>query len=348
VRNLPVFLALAALLLAPIAVHGEEEAAANVGGVATLTYRTHRDFDLLLPKEGYRPVGTAFPLAGCLGSDYAAKLDGTALAVDSDGDGTLDVRAEGPTALVTFRGKTTSGAPASYSVRLINAAGWKFAASGVMVGKLGETKVQLLDQNGNGRYDDYGEDAMIVGRGKHATWLSKAVSVAGKLYAIDVSPDGSRLSWKPFAGETGTLDLSGCETKAKVLSVVVRSLDGRYSFDMAKARGATVVPAGSYRIETGEIGLGTNRLKVGPGRMESIVVGKDAAAEVAWGGPVTAEFRVYRQGDQVGMKPSDVWYFGRSGEQYHTWFPTGESPTFTIRNADNGREITKAYFPGST
>jgi len=347
VNRLPLCLALLALVFAGVPAFGEKTSVADEGS-ATLAYRTHRDFKLILPKETFRPVGAKIDLSSCLSKSFATKLEGTALLLDSNGDGTLDVRAEGESALVTFRGKNAAGDPATYSVRLVNRSGWKYAASGVVAGTVGSTKVRILDANGNGSYADYGVDAMFVGRGHHAQHLSKAMHVGGKLYSIDVAKDGAKVTWRPFSGKTGTLDLSDCETKAKVLSVVVTSVDGDYSFDMAKHDGPTVVPAGRYELTAGELGLGDNRLKLRAGRAKAIEVGGEAPQVVAWGGPVTAAFRYRRVGAEVRMAPEDVWYHGRAGEEYHSWFPTGQSPTFRISNRKNGREIATAFFPGST
>ena len=88
-------------------------------------------------------------------------------------------------------------------------------------------KIRIIDQNNNGRYDEYGKDAMVVGQGRYASFLSKVINVRGKLYSIEVSRDGRTLTYEPYAGKSGTLDMTTkFATKGKLLSAIVRSEDG--------------------------------------------------------------------------------------------------------------------------
>lgn len=303
-----------------------------------LRHKTQRKWKLKLPREEFTPVGTALRI---LGSTFKTKMSGTALEIDTDGDGALDVKVDGTQAVVTLRGRD-----GQYAVRLVEKGGWKYAASGVMAGKLRGTRIRLIDQNNNGRYDDYGKDAMIVGRGKSASFLSRTVNVGGELLSIDVAENGQRIGFRPYAGETGSLTLS-CDTKAKVLGAVVRSVDGDHSFDVTHAKDGLRVPTGRYELVCGEIGLGSNRVKFATGRAKPIAVAKDADTSVGWGGPVRAEFAYRRRGGEVGLSPNEVWYYGAAGEQYVSWVPLGKSPKFTIFNRKTGREIAQAYFPGT-
>jgi hypothetical protein len=261
-----------------------------------------------------------------------------------------DKDAQVATGLVKLQGKSTDGKPFTYAARVVEAGkGWAFAASGAMSGKIGETKIRVIDQNNNGRYDDYGVDAVIVGRGQFACFLSHAVNVAGKLYSLEITPDGTALTYKPFEGKTGTLDLAtSAKIKAKVRSIVLRSTDGRYSFDAAKAGGGFAVPAGSYSLHSGELVLGDNTLKIRGGESKPLTVAADKKLEHVWGGPVRAEFAYQREGDQVGFDPAAIWYFGKGGEEYYDWAPLGKSPTFVISDLNSGEEILQVKFPGST
>ena len=201
-----------------------------------------------------------------------------------------------------------------------------------MVGRIGETKVQLIDQNNNGRYDDFGEDAMIVGRGKVACFLSRAVNVGGEVFAISVSPDGSELTYEPFTGEVGTLDMkSELDTKAKLMSVIVRSADGQYSFDLARVREGLKVPAGTYAFQSAKMGLGESVAYVRPGRIGQIAVKTGESTALSWGGPLQGEFKYAQAGGQIMISPADVTYFGRAGEEYFIWDPVGKSPEFSIK-----------------
>lgn len=81
-----------------------------------------------------------------------------------------------------------------------------------------------------------GVDAMILGIGKDAGFLSRMIHVDGVLHELEVATDGSSLSVTPGEGETGVLDFrSELETKGKLLSALVRSEDGRDCFDLARS-----------------------------------------------------------------------------------------------------------------
>jgi hypothetical protein len=322
-----------------------------------LAYRAYRKWDIVLPAEQFARVSGRVSNATCQGESFTAKLDGTALAIDTDGDGELDTTVTGKeddagnkAAVVTLRGTGRDGEPFTFSARLIDTgSGWQFSVAGAMVGMIGETKVQLIDQNNNGRYDDFGEDAMIVGRGKYATFLSRAMNVAGVLYEVAVAEDGSSLDLTPFDGDSGTLDMrSKLDTKGKLLSAIVKSRDGDFSFDLATFRRGVTVPAGTYDLYSAKLGLGKAEAYIRPGRMAAVEVAASETASVVWGGPVKGEFKYVRKGDQVAFSPDDVTYFGGAGEEYRVWDPVGKSPEFTIKEIKAGTEVAKALFPGSS
>lgn len=339
-----------ALVVSALPVVAQDSAAVGVTAsdpsTQELEYRTHRKWKLKLPAETFTPVGVGFPFEQTLGQRFAAKIDGTTLVIDSDGDGEFDVKVDGTDGRVTLKGKTPGGRSFSYAVRLVEKGGWHFAAGGAATTKIDGVRVQIIDQNNNGSYADYGVDALVVGRSKTASFLSKALNVGGKLYEIDVAKDGSKITYAPYAGPTGTLKLD-VDTKAKVLGAVLKSLDGQYSFEMSRAKDGLVVPAGKYFAHSGELGIGANRMRFIRGRSKAMKVEADKPVVVGWGGPVKAEFDYQRQGDKVGLSPEAVWYYGAQGEQYLDFKPLGKSPKFTFTNKKTGREIATAYFPGT-
>ncbi len=345
---------LAAALCLPtlvMVIPAQQDAAATTdardqqGFTVPLAHRGQRKWKLKLPNEQWKPVGTAFRLAKTHGHDFATKTEGTRLKVDSDGDGEFDVTLEGKTAFVILRGKSPAGKPTAYAVRLQNKSGWQYAPGGYLSGKVKDTPVKIIDQNGNGRFDDIGQDALIVGRGKVACLLSEAINVGGELYQARVS-DGTELVVTPYTGPTGKLQLE-CGTKGKVLSAIVQSTNGRYSFDMAKATAGMKVPVGGYRLVCGELGLAESRVKMVTGKSQPLAVAKNQTKKACWGGPVKAEFDYQRQDGKVHLSPAKVWYFGAAGEQYVGWVPLGASPKFTITNSADGKEVAQAHVPGS-
>lgn len=313
---------------------------------ATLTYKSCPKWTIDLPKETMSPVNGVIPIAHTGGNGFAALIDGTALAVDTNADGRPDVKAKGTKAFMTLKGKNDLGREFAYSVRLVNEGGWKFAASGMMIGRVKGVDVRLIDQDNNGRYNDFGIDAMIVGSGDAASFLSKIVNLDGELYALDVSTDGAEISLAKFDGESGTLNLSAYETQGDLASAVVSSMDDSVSFNLANAKQGIRVPTGEYKIVHGTVVAGSESAVIRAGKMKNLVVKSGEATNLAWGGPLRAEVTWTHQNGTLTIAPENLAYYGKAGEQYTNWKPDGQTPTFIVNDAKTGKEITKARFGG--
>lgn len=333
-------LCLAAFVLSPL-LSAQNEAA--------FEHRTYRKWSFDLPAATSAPVGQGIPIPHKNGENFAVEAKGTAVAVDIDGDQKTDVTVDADGGVVVLEGTAQSGRPFRYSARM-NAGmkGWSFTTAGAQVGTINGQKVQLIDQNLNGRYDDYGVDAMVVGRTSVASFLSKVINVDGDLFEIDVAADGNSVSYAPYTGVRGTLDIHGaCETKSKMVAAVVRSTDGRYSFELAKAIEGLKVPAGDYVLHSGAFGLGEGRVNFTQGRSRPMTVAAGEVSKPRWGGRLSGEFNYARQGGEVSFHPDHVWYFGTAGEQYVNFTPLGKSPIFAITDTRDQRELIRAQFPGS-
>jgi len=311
-----------------------------------LKYRVYRDWKITLPAETLTPIGKKVAFPQSCQQAFAVKLNGTALAVDTDGDGTSDVLVRGKQGTVTLRGKTKSGDKFTYAMRLRNAGGWKFVAGGAMVGKIGGQKIQLIDQNGNGRYNEFGKDAMIVGRRDEACFLSEVIAVNGKLLKLEIQPDGTSLKTTPYTGPAGTLDItSRYETDGRLISGIVASVDGKYSFELS--RKPSLVPAGEYLLYGGRVALGRNAVQIAKGNSSTFKVADGKTFRLAWGGPINISFTFERGGGKVRFSPELVSYHGQAGEHYVGWKPFGGSPEFQVTDLITGQRIAKAIFGGS-
>lgn len=335
---------------------------ASIGAAAGGTGRTTvaleakalRSWNILLPAERFAEVGSGIALAhrasNVQADRFAAVLEGSRLKLDLDGNGEMEALVEGEEGFVTLNGTSLQGNPLAYSVRLVQRKGqpWQYSCGSAMVGAIGETKLQFIDQNLNGSFADFGEDALVVGYDRAASLLSQVVSIDGSLYSIDVAADGSSFSYEPYSGDSGTLDLtSQFESKAKLEAVVVASADGKNSFSLAKAKNGLVVPAGEYKLLSGQVVLGDSKATLKGGRAKSFTVGAKAHQTVAWGGPVKAEFAYKRDGETVAFTPWDIWYYGQLGEEYSNFLPLGTSPEFVIADKATGEVLTTARFPGN-
>ena len=354
-------LSTAALALPALAGFAAAAGSASSALEVALKDKPTRSFAWELPAENWQPVSGTFPIAHAGGASFAVQKAGDALMVDCDGDGQTERRIEGrkdpdtqiTSAFVVLESERADGTPLRYGLRLRKRVkGWEWSTSTAAVGKLendgATTKIAVIDQDGDGVYGEIGEDALVVGSGKVCTFLSETVHVAGELYALQVAADGSSLELAPYEGATGTLDARAeLKTEGKLLAAVVRSVDGQHSFDLAKSRGGLKVPAGQYRVHRGHLGLGKAVVTVESGRMKPITVSAEEKTVLTWGGPAQAEFAYHRKGDELMIRPDEVWYYGAAGEEYKNWSPVGKSPEFTIKERKLGTELAKALFPGS-
>lgn len=318
-------------------IHAQDDGAKTT----KLRYKTISKWDIQLPAEKFTPVAGMI----AVGQGFATEIDGAALVIDCNGDGKTDEKAKGVAALITLKGGT-GGLNHDYAMRMVNEGGWKWASSGALEGKIAGTKVEIIDQDNNGRFDDFGADAIVVGKSDSAAFLSKVVNVGGSLYEIAFSENGSELSYKPYAGAAGTIDLtSEFKSKGKLTAVVIRNEGGEYSFELSSSKKGMLVPEGLYSIVSGKVEMGKESCLVRTGECKPIRVTADEPAVFAWGGPIRAEFAYERSGEDVTFSPSSLWFFGKAGEEYHTWIPDGAPPKFIIRD-EKGREITTAKFGG--
>jgi hypothetical protein len=203
-----------------------------------LKFKSYKKWNIVMPKEAFVRIsgGIKIPHAG--GKSFVTEIQGTALAIDTNADGKVDSWAKGTAGYATLKGRTTEGTPLRYAVRLRNAGGWHYASSGVMEGRVRGTVIRLIDQNNNGRYNDYGQDAMIVGKGSTASFLSRIINLAGSLYQVEVSEDGSTATTTPFVGESGTINLRGqFQSKGgKLVSAIIANSKGDVSFDVSSRK----------------------------------------------------------------------------------------------------------------
>lgn len=333
--------ALLLLIAGPVRAHEEEKEA------STLSFKSAPKWTINLPKETFLPVSKEIPIAHLGGTGFLAEMDGTALAVDTNGDGKTDTKAKGTAGFMTLKAKADNGREISYAVRLVNQAGWKFAASGFMAGKVKGTAIRLIDQNNNGKYNDYGADAMIVGNGDSASFLSRVVNLNGELFNLEVSADGVEVAVSPYIGQVGTLNLAGSFTTQGTLeSAVVTSADGQFSFNLAGEKKGMLVPTGAYDLAYGTVTQGSEVVRIRSGKMKKITVGSSALTSPAWGGPITADFKWTHVDGVLTIKPEDLFFFGNAGEEYYNWVPDGQPPAFVVKDAKNGRELLKARFGG--
>ncbi|MFT5154821.1 MAG: hypothetical protein ACI841_004829, partial [Planctomycetota bacterium] len=301
----------------------------------------------VLPKEEWSKVGGAIDLES--GFHFSTEKTGVSkLEVDTNGDGKLNAKVKGIGGFLTLSDKNSKGERFNYSVRVRNTgSNWEWSTSGVMTGTVRGKKLTLIDQNGNGRFDDFGRDAIVIGKGQAASFLSRIVNIGDSLYEVEVSTDGTNITSEPFAGETARLDVNkNWDGNGTLAAAIFVSKSRDISFDAASAKkGGMLVPTGEYRLTSGYAEKGGESVRIAAGRMPAVDLAANAKHEVQWGGPVTMEFSYRVKGESISVS-SDLKFFGNAGEEYHTFQPNAKSPKIMVKDAKTGKLIQSGRFGG--
>jgi hypothetical protein len=252
----------------------------------------------------------SIPFANAEGK-LLVKAAGKKVRLDSNGDGVVDDKdapavPAGETVKVRF---LLGGTPAEYPIR-IEAVEDQYVVLGsclVLEGTLDGCTIRLFDAEVDGTFATPGEDTVaIVEPGKDAAApdaaeapplpLGRILSVKGRLVEATPSGGGTRLTCRPYAGETALLVVkpgAGVES----CSLQLAHVDGLQYVRIGGPRPVRLVP-GTYRIAQSE-------MEVRPGR--------DAAAARKAKGDAPAP-------DADTLCLSGVWDFTGS-----------EGPTLTVR-----------------
>jgi hypothetical protein len=315
----------------------------------TLKYKAIPKFDLILPGEQWTDGTSGIPIAHRGGDRFDVDVELLTARVDTDGDGKLDATVKGLDGYTVLSGKRPDGSPLSYAVRLRVAPGGnkcEYATSGAMVGAIEGVPVQLIDQNNNGLYNEAGVDAMVVGSGRAASFLSKVVNVKGKLMSIEVDSNGTTIKATPYSGASGTLSVRrGLKLLGDLHAAVVSDSAQGYSFEVGAAQDGLRVPVGSYVFSGGFASKGGDTAKLRAGKMNPMVVKDGATTTTQWGAPLVAEFNYTRDGEQLTVQPK-VAFIGRGGEEWHALLPDAKSPKLLFYDKDNDKLIATKRFEG--
>lgn len=312
---------------------------------ATLEPRPVPRWDYATPREVWAKVDGGIPVPHKGGERFLAHADGPDgifLMVDKDGDGQVDEKVKGVGGFVALRAKTSEGKDLHYGVRFRKkGSNWEYSTSSTMTGKVAGLPFTLVDIDGNGRWNDYGVDGLIIGKSKNVGFLSKVVSIRDELMNLEVSEDGSDVKLTAFEGETGSIDFS-IQTKGKLAVATVSDLSGNVSFAFEKS-GKQVLPVGKYVVSGGFLSKGKEQARLATGKMRSIEVKTGAETSLAIGGTVKADFRFEVVGDKVTVQPK-VHYYGQAGEEYIEWSPDNQSPKLTVFDDRTKRPVESGRF----
>ena len=289
-------------------------------------------WDYLLPSDNWRPLVAPLVLDGV---EFAVKLEGSApLHLDTDANGRADKRVTSPYDIVRLQ--AADGVPHVVQLRRTGEA-WEWANGAVLTGRVEGTLLQIIDLNGDGRFDGFGQDAMIVGEKIGASYLSRVASISDRLFHLTLNASEDSISTRPYTGPTAHLDVRREFISRGVLEYAVFS-SGESSFELADAPEGRRIPAGSYRFISGRVAKGKETARMTGGSMAPIVLAAEQSHCLTWGGPLHARFRcTVRDGELTVF--SNVRFTGVGGEEYFAFAPDACSPTIRVLDASTGKVV---------
>ncbi|MEZ5980270.1 MAG: hypothetical protein R3F34_18940 [Planctomycetota bacterium] len=312
---------------------------------ASLTPQTPKKWEFLVPDEEWFSInGPIF-----VGThEFATEADGEnkiLVATTSGSRPKAGVNASGE--ILKLKAENEDGSPFIYAIRVrgAEAGGFEWSPAGVRTGTVEGTKVAVIDRNGNGVFGEVGLDAICVGNRLGAALSSKVLRLGDDLFEYGISDDGSKLTYRPFEGETGKLDVvSEFSLKASLDAAVFTSTSGEYSFDLSdSSKGGADVPLGTYQLTYGHVTKGSGSADIARGRMPNVVVGPTGAV-VEWGAEVEGEPIVRRTTDEVTITPQ-YRLFGRGGEEYVAFLPDPSPQRFEITDPETDKRLKKGSLP---
>lgn len=317
-------------------------------GVVNIEFvpKAQQKWTFILPKETWSKLGQDIGIPHGDRSGYATETRGMLkLGVDIDGDGRFDKELNGVKGFLTLTSKDDAGKDFPYSVRFVNDGdGWKYSTAMSMSGTFKNRTIQVIDQNNNGSFNEYGTDAMIVGPGDAACYLSRVISIDDQLYSFEISRDGREAKASPYTGEAGTINATkSFKSNGKLLAAVIRK--GDVSFNVAASSDGMVVPEGDYELVSGYTTRATESVWIRTGKMRAIEVKAKEEKDIEWGAPVVADFDYTISGETITVPP-DVHFYGSAGEEYHTFKPDAKSPKIIVVDKLTRKEVASGRFGG--
>lgn len=257
--------------------------------------------DTGLPHAGKDKNGKAYP-------PLTARLAQGVIWVDLNGDGkpapeeTRPVNPDsGYTDVFTAALHYEDGTSGSYSFRfkqLVENEKFALLRACARAAEFQGHTLVLLDDTGNGKYDDSEKDAFIAGDGP-AAFLGKYVNLGGAFYEVLAHASGSVIEIRPAPKQgfaLGSIDLwekykpSQKAETLKIHTLIVSGPEGSFAFD--EKHKSQKVPAGAYDLVFGLFERAKETVYFKKGEKTSFTVTAEKVATPAWGGEVKASFEL--------------------------------------------------------
>jgi hypothetical protein len=230
---------------------------------------------------------------------FRGVAEGTVLKIDSDGDGKLDKDIKKQEEFVTFDIAYGEKLKAKYQMRFwqngVNYMGeqkiprWCYQRGCCMKGQAEGETIFLIDDNNNGLYNDYGEDAIAIGQNpKGAGKLSRFINIKDGIYEITVESTGAKAQLKKSAEPTGKINIEKGLSFPKNTPVSVTLKSGDKYINIFPGRKENFLPTGEYEFEQA---IFDQRLRVRTGSFPKITIEAGKETVLKWGGPFKLDLK---------------------------------------------------------
>ena len=210
-------------------------------------------------------------------------------------------------------------------------------------GKFKGIKFSLVDDNVNGKYDDYGTDMVKIGK-EPIQPLGKVMNFSGTLYSIArVKQDGSEVTFEEYVGDTGKLQVKWTGARGvKPTVLVFQCTRGEFIncfFNMASGN-PILLPNGYYQFAYGIIAKGAGKkvryVQVGMGKSEVFEIVENQTVVKEMGAPFDITAGVKSGGKGVLLPGKEIKVYGALKEEYHHFFPESFKPAVSVRMQGGG------------
>ncbi|MDE0585101.1 MAG: hypothetical protein OSB63_00600 [Planctomycetota bacterium] len=308
---------------------------------SNLKFKQVKKWQINLPNESWTNIEDSI----AIGNGFVVNSTEFKLEIDTNADERPDTDIKGSGGDALLRGKREDGSKFSYAIRVRPGGnGWQYACAGLMSAKVNGVNVSLIDQNNNGIWNEIGTDAIIVGKGNSASYLSEVVNLDGELFTFNASGNGDVVSVTPYEGESGVFNVvDSYNSQGKLTSAVFTSTDSKFSFELSEAKKGMVVPAGEYELTRASVKKGTENVTVRQGSMKTISIESGKVNELAWGGPLRLDFKTNRT-DAETITVQVPRFYGNAEEEYYNFMPGGKSPKIIATDKESGKEVWSGKF----
>ncbi len=203
-----------------------------------------------------------------------------------------------------------------------------YRGASVAKGKFGDAEITVHDVNGNGAFNDFGQDVLVSGKGKaiRVQPLSKYVSIDGLFFEMTIEANGRMMRLRPYDGPIAPLKLDWKgSSKPRALIAQSSGDDTTYFYNLMDAidHPVWVIP-GAHHFYEGFMGEGkldkATTIHITRGRSGAFPV--EVAKENVWkfGGAgdqgFTFIFNPTTEGNEMVIDGKTIKIFGAAGEGY--------------------------------